>query len=58
MSHPKAEAGVEAEVEEAGAEEEVHLPRKSSVAKDSFPSEDLGNQEVEEEDIDLTKAQM
>ncbi|MCG8626243.1 MAG: hypothetical protein MJE68_30125 [Proteobacteria bacterium] len=58
MSHPKAEAGVEAEVEEAEAEEEVLLPRKSSVARDSFPSEDLGNQEVEEEDKDLTKAQM
>ena len=61
MSHPREEVdpGVEAEVEEAEAEEGV-VPRKTdSKEGDNFHSEVHGNpEEQEEEDKDLTRTQM
>ena len=62
MSHPKEEAGVEAEVEEveAGEEEEVQHKAQDSkeLAEDSLPSGENGNREavLEEEDKSMTKA--
>ena len=64
MSHPKEEAGVEAEVEEveAGEEEEVQHKEVDSkeLAEDSLPSGETGNREavLEEEDKSMTKALM
>ena len=66
MSHPKEEAGVEAEVEEveveAGEEEEVQHKEMDSkeLAEDSLPSGETGNREAvqEEQDKNMTKALM
>ena len=63
MSHPKAEAGVEAEEEAEVGEEEEELPKKidsMELAEDNLPSGEIGNQEVteEEEDRNMIKAQM
>ena len=61
MSHPRAEVdpGVEAEVEEAEAEEEVVSRKTDSKEGDNSHSEDHGNLEGQgEEDKDLTRAQM
>ena len=49
MSHPKEEAGVEAEVEEVEAREEVEVQHKEvdskELAEDSLPSGETGNRE-------------
>ena len=64
MSHPKEEAGVEAEVEEVEAGEEVEVQHKEEdskeLAEDSLPSGETGNREAvqEEEDKNMTKALM
>ena len=64
MSHPREEAGEEAEVEEVEAEEEEEVQHKEvdskELAEDSLPSGETGNKEavLEEEDRSLTKAQM
>ena len=62
MSHPKEEAGVEAEVEEVEAGEEVQHKEQDSkeLAEDSLPSGKTGNREAvqEEEDKSMTKALM
>ena len=63
MSHPKEEAGVEAEMKEVEAEEEEEEQHKDldskELAEDSLPSGETGNREAvqEEEDKSMTKVQ-
>ena len=63
MSHPKEEAGVEAEVEEVEAEEEEEVQHNKDfkeLAEDSLPSGETGNREAVqgEEDKNMTRVQM